>query len=142
MNLSDRPSTLSDEAEIDELADRFFDLFTTTDNRTATIHDIKEMFLTHGTLINNTSGIPEVYDLDAFIRPREELLSNGTLTDFREYEIAHHSEIHGNMALRVSSYEKSGLLNGEAFTGQGKKLMHFVKVQGRWYFASVVWSDI
>ena len=131
----------TDEQEIDKIVEVFFDLFTNTNNRTPNIRKIEDIFLPNGLLVNNTSGQPEVYDIESFIRPRQEILTNGTLTNFIEKESSHSTAIHGNIAQRTCTYVKSGELDKKAFTGQGKKLMQFIKVADRWLFSSVVWSE-
>ena len=141
MNQENRSVRQTAEEEIDKIASQFFDLFTNTNNRKPNIRAIKEFFLPNGMLINNTSGVPEVYDLEGFIRPREDLLTNGTLTDFIEKESSYKTEIHENIAQRMSYYVKSGRLNNEPFTGEGKKLMQFVKVVDKWFLSSVIWTD-
>ena len=133
--------TEKDKQEIDEIVNQFFDLFTNTNNRIPNLQKIKEIFLTNGILINNTSGEPEIYDLESFIEPRQKILSDGTLTNFEESETFNETEIYRNIARRTCNYEKSGILNGAPFKGEGKKLMQFVKLQEKWLLSSVLWSD-
>lgn len=141
MNLEQTHLLAQDQAEIDELTHQFFDLFTNTNDRVPPIQHIKQLFLPTGILINNTSGTPAVYNLDQFIAPRVKILTDGTLREFTEKETAHHTEIHNNIAQRSCQYEKSGILNGEPFTGAGRKLMHFIKHDNSWMLTAVVWSD-
>jgi hypothetical protein len=92
--------------------------------------------------MNNTEDNPVVYYLEKFIKQREELLSNRTLVNFKELETSHRTEIHGNIASRISHYEKSGELNGESFNGVGVKILQFIKTNNnKWILSSVVWSD-
>ncbi len=142
MNTEQRKRLAQDQTEIDEITRQFFDLFTNTNNRIPDIQQIKQLFLPTGILINNTSGTPAVYNLDQFIAPRAQILTDGTLIDFMEKETAHHTEIHDNIAQRSCQYEKSGILKGASFTGEGRKLMHFIKQDGKWILAAVVWSDL
>jgi len=130
---------MSDEEKINQLTNRFFDLF--TNNQTPKINDLRTFFLPEGIIINNTREEPAIYDLDSFIKPRVELLTNGTLINFSEKEISHQTAIHQNIAQRISHYEKSGELNGEYFEGRGTKIMHFIKVKNDWILSSVVWTD-
>lgn len=131
-----------DRAAIDEITHQFFDLFTNTDNRRPKVRNIKNLFLSNGILINNTTEEPAIYDLESFIQPREEILTNGTLTNFVERETAHRTDIFGKIAQRNCDYEKSGELEGQPFTGKGKKLIQFVKLNNRWFLSSVVWYDL
>ncbi len=141
MNQEHKSTVAKDESEIDEITTQFFDLFTNTDNRTPNIRNIETLFLANGLLINNTSAEPAIYDLESFIEPREEILTNGTLTNFIEEETSHKTEIYGNIAQRMCTYKKSGVLNGEPFTGEGRKLMQFIKVKNKWFLSAVLWSD-
>jgi hypothetical protein len=131
----------TNEKEIDDLARQFFDLFTNTDGKIPNVQKIKELFISNGTLINNTTDEPSIYNLESFIEPREAILTNGTLTDFVERETSHTTNIYGNIAQRSCTYKKSGELNGQAFSGEGRKLMQFIKVGERWFLTSVIWSD-
>jgi RimJ/RimL family protein N-acetyltransferase len=149
LNLSENDTVLlfsplnatQDRLEIDALTVRFFDLFTNKDGRVPNVKDIKNIFIPKGILISNTDDTRVDYDLDGFIRPREEMLTNGTLTNFCEMEISHSTELFGNIAQRFSLYEKTGELNGERFETKGMKTIQFVKVDGKWKISSVAWCD-
>ena len=149
LNLSENDTVLlfspsnatQDRIEIDTVTARFFDLFTNKDGRVPNVKDIKSIFIPKGILINNTEETLGIYDLDGFIKPREEMLTNGTLTNFCEREIFHSTEIFGNIAQRFSLYEKSGELHGEHFETKGLKTIQVVKVNGKWKMSSVAWSD-
>ena len=116
-----------DEIQITKIANEFFDLFTNTGNRIPNLEDIKKIFLSDGLIINNSFEEPSIYDLESFIRPRVEILTNGTLTNFKEQETHHKTEICGNIAQRKCNYKKSGELNGKPFEGEGLKLMQFIR---------------
>lgn len=149
LNLSENDTVLlfsplnatQDRLEIDALTARFFDLFTNKVGRVQNVKEIKSIFIPKGILIGNTEDTPVDYDLDGFIKPREEMLTNGTLTNFCEREISHSTELFGNIAQRFSPYEKTGELNGAHFETKGMKAIQFVKVSGNWKMSSVAWSD-
>jgi len=124
-----------------KLISRFFDLFTNKDGRVPNVKEIKSIFIPKGILISNTKDPAALYALDDFIRQREEMLTNGTLTNFCEREISHSTELFGNIAQRFSLYEKSGELNGEYFETKGMKTIQFIKVNGKWKMSSVAWCD-
>ena len=130
-----------DKNEINNITDQFFDVFTTSDNRSPNVQKIRELFLPEGILINNTSEEPLVYTIESFIKPRERMLTNGTLNNFKEKELSHTTAIYGNLAQRMSIYKKSGELHGELFQEEGIKLMQFIKMNDKWFFSSVCWSD-
>lgn len=135
------PNKSEGEKQIDELIARFFDLFTNTDGRIPNLKEIFDLCIPEGMLISNTNGKPVVYNLQEFIAPREKMLTDGTLTDFSEFEITGKTKIFGNIAQRFSFYEKSGKMNNEPFTSRGMKTIQFVKIGQEWKISSVAWSD-
>ena len=139
--LFSRLNAKNDRTEIDALTTRFFDLFTNKNGGAQNVKDIKEIFILNGILVNNTEDTPVIYDLDGFIKPREEILSDGTLTNFCEREIFQKTEIFRGVAQRFSLYEKSGELNGERFETKGMKTIQFIKANEEWKMSSVAWSD-
>jgi len=141
MKLKTEYNIEKDKLEIDKLTSRFFDLFTNKDNKIPNVKDIKTIFIKEGMIINNTNGKPLIYDLESFIKPREEMLSNGTLTDFSESEVSNETQIFGNVAQRFCHYEKSGKLNNEYFESEGKKTIQFIKINEEWKMTYVAWSD-
>jgi len=134
-------NVMNDKTEIDKLTTRFYSLFTNTNGVTPNVEDIKDIFISKGTLINNTGDTPEVFNLKEFIEPRQKILTDGTLTNFIEKEIIDKTEIFGNIAQRFSLYEKSGKLNGENFETKGMKTIQFVKINKEWKMSSVAWYD-
>ena len=60
-------------------------------------------------IIKNTNGSCEKYNLETFITPRMELLTNGTLAEFEEYEVGEKTIITRNIAQRLSHYQKDGI---------------------------------
>ena len=134
-------NSMKERNEINKLTTVFFNLFTNANGKVPNLNRIKDLFISNGMIISNTNGSPEIYNLEEFIVPREEILNNGTLTDFSESEISHKTEIFGNVAHRFSFYEKSGKLNGIDFESKGVKTIQFIKVSGEWKMSSVAWSD-
>lgn len=126
---------------INQLTTRFFDLFTNLDGKVPQVELIKDMFISEGIIINNTEKAPQIYNLEGFIAPRKKILTNGTLTDFHEWESSHKTLISGSIAHRYVKYEKSGKHEGTPFHIQGTKSIQFIKVAGTWKMVSVTWCD-
>ena len=99
------------------------------------------LFIPAGVILKAVGQDPEVYSVRSFIEPRARLLTNGTLTDFREEETAARTDIVGNIAQRVSVYRKSGLMSGERFEERGAKVIQFVRTTGGWRISAVAWDD-
>ncbi|MFC4337745.1 nuclear transport factor 2 family protein [Salininema proteolyticum] len=129
------------ETEIDELMRRFLGAFTNTGGARPDVEAIRDVFLPDGTIISNVGGDPKTYDLDSFIEPRERILTDGTLTEFSEWEVSERTEIYGGIAQRFSHYAKSGALRGEWFEGEGRKSTQFVKTPDGWRINSMIWDD-
>lgn len=135
------PNKKNDQVELDSLTANFFDLFTNKNGKKPKVQTIKDIFIQEGIIISNNAPSPEIYNLDEFIKPREEMLTNGALTDFSESEISHETKIYKNVAQRFCLYEKSGKLNDNYFSTKGMKTIQFIKVNGNWKMSSVAWSD-
>ncbi|MEA2165298.1 MAG: hypothetical protein QOK37_3425 [Thermoanaerobaculia bacterium] len=128
-------------AEIDQLAESFFGLFSNRGGITPDLERIFELFVPQGVIAKCTSSDPEISTLREFITPRQDLLTNGALTEFSEAETAERTQIFGNIATRVSTYQKRGVLDGTPFTARGMKSFQFVKTSQGWRILSVNWDD-
>jgi hypothetical protein len=126
--------------EIDELTRSFFALFS---NREGVLHleRIHALFVEGGVIAKCVGPDPEVTTLEAFIAPRITLLSGGTLTDFAEEETSETTQINGHIAQRLSTYRKSGVLNGVHFQTDGVKIFQFVETTAGWRILSMAWDD-
>lgn len=134
-------SISADQYKIDQLTTRFFNLFTNTNQQVPPLKEIYSICLPEANIIKFSSGQTEIFDLNAFLKPRELLLTNGTLTGFSEWEISDETRISHHIAQRISRYAKSGCLNGNDFTGSGTKLFQFAKAGPDWKIANVIWED-
>ncbi|MFF8914741.1 GNAT family N-acetyltransferase [Streptomyces sp. NPDC015032] len=128
-------------AELDQLMCTFLGAFTNTGGTRPNVDVVREVFIPQGTIIHNTGADPVVYDLDTFIEPRQKMLTDGTLTEFSEWEVTERSEIFGSIAHRFSEYRKSGFLGGEWFEGSGRKTIQFVRTPAGWKMSSMAWDD-
>jgi hypothetical protein len=128
-------------AEIDRLTLSFFGLFSNRGGIQPELEKIFDLFVPQGVIAKCSSDEPEISSLQEFITPRQELLTNGTLTEFSEAETSGRTEIFGNIATRVSTYQKSGVLDGKPFTTRGMKSFQFTKTTSGWRILSVSWDD-
>lgn len=127
-------------AELDELMRLFFSAFTNTAGPPQT-DNIHEVCIPQATIISQTGDRSVVYDLDSFIAPRRRILTDGTLTEFSEWEVSERTEVYGSIAHRFSEYRKSGVQNGERFEGGGHKTTQFVRTPSGWRISSLAWED-
>ncbi|MEV4245683.1 DUF4440 domain-containing protein [Streptosporangium canum] len=129
-------------AELDQLMRTFLGAFTNTGGSRPNVGVVREVFIPQGMIIKNVGAEPVIYDLDAFVAPREKILTDGTLTEFSEWEVAERTEIFGSIAHRFSEYRKSGFLDGEWFEGSGRKTTQFVRTPAGWRMSSMAWDDV
>lgn len=135
------PAAPDVKAQLDDLMHAFLGAFTNAAGRHPNVEVIREVFIPRGMIISNVGAEPVVYDLDAFIAPRLKILTDGTLTEFSEWEVAERTEVFGSIAHRFSRYRKSGFRDGERFEGSGCKTAQFVRTPVGWRMSSVAWDD-
>jgi hypothetical protein len=102
---------------------------------------IRDVFVPEGLLIKNSGDVPEISGLDAFIAPRQELFDAGRLTSFEEIEVAARTEAFGNVAHRLSTYEKRGVQDGVAFAATGIITTQFISTPAGWRMTAMAWDD-
>ncbi|TCO17264.1 hypothetical protein EV652_11892 [Kribbella steppae] len=142
MTAADRPESIQRiKAELDQLMHTFLGAFDNTGGRRPNVEVVREVFIPRGMIISQAGAEPVIYDLDEFVVPREKILTDGTLTEFSEWEVAERTEIFGTIAHRSSEYRKSGFLDGEWFEGSGRKITQFVQTPAGWRMSSLAWED-
>jgi RimJ/RimL family protein N-acetyltransferase len=130
----------SDKTCIDRIVQQFFSVFRNVDR----LPDWDLLYTTcipSCLIVKKTPEGEVAYHLEAFIAPRKEILSNGSLTGFQEQEISAQTLIVGNIAQRFSRYEKSGMLHGIPFHEFGNKCFQFVKTAEGWKITALLWED-
>jgi len=131
----------SDHEAIAAMAETFFGAFASGDGVAERLARLRELMLPEAVIVRTCGGEPAVYDVDSFIAPRQELLTGGTLTDFREWELDGRTEIFGDIAQRFCRYAKAGVQDGAAFSGRGMKTMQFVRTGDGWRISAAAWDD-
>lgn len=134
-------SPAADHAEVSRVATIFFAAFTSGPECDAQLEALREVFLPQALIVKTCGHQPTMYDVDTFIAPRRALLTSGTLTQFREWEVSERTELFGSIAHRFSSYAKCGIQNGSAFSVRGMKTLQFVRSTAGWRISAVAWDD-
>jgi len=130
-----------DKPQIEEVVKSFFSVFTNSNNRQPDFDLLTKICIPEVLIINATEWKHVAYTLDSFIEPRKKILTDGTLVDFEELEIADQTLILGKIAQRHSIYVKSGLREGKPFKQKGHKLLHLTKTDEGWKITAVLWQD-
>ncbi len=131
----------ADTVFINHLTQSFYQLFTNTDNRKPDLQAIHSYCVPEVLIIKQQAATSELYNLSSFIAPRELLLTDGSLIEFSEKEIAHTTTVKGNIAQRESRYYKTGIFNGEQFQQHGNKFFQYIKTNDGWKVSSIIWED-
>lgn len=131
----------ADKFDIDQLTKSFFNIFTNSNKQQPDWSLIHTICLPETIILKKSSKEEEVYNLDTFIEPRRKILSDGTLTEFEEYEILEETRILDNIAQRYSNFQKHGYFNQTYFKEKGNKLFQFVKTKDGWKISAVIWED-
>ncbi|MFH8408539.1 DUF4440 domain-containing protein [Streptomyces sp. NPDC018019] len=126
--------------EIDALTTEFFGAFDNRGGRAADVDRIRRLVLPNG-LIVVTGPKFTAYTVEEFIGPRRQLLSEGRLVEFAEWETSERTEIAGDIASRFGTYRKSGIMDGAPFKGGGSKTFQFVRTPEGWRIAAFAWYD-
>jgi RimJ/RimL family protein N-acetyltransferase len=134
-------SITADKLLIDQLTESFFNIFTNGNQQQSNWNSIYTICLPETIIIKKNSDNEEVYNLNTFIEPRKKILSDGTLTEFMEYETSEETKVVGSIAQRFSRFQKKGYHNGTYFEGNGNKLFQYVKTNNGWKISSVIWED-
>ena len=127
--------------EIDSLVARFFAAFDNRGGVTPRLADIADCFTDKATIARQSSSGAEVYTPTEFTTPRIELLTRGALRDFHEHETSSNTQVFSGIAIRISRYSKSGLLDGKAYGGSGTKCFQLVELDTGWRISSLAWVD-
>lgn len=131
----------ADALRLNEITGAFFGIFTNTGNRRPDWSLADRICIPGAMIICKAGAKHTVYNLDSFITPRREILSDGTLTEFQEREIREETTVVNNIAQRYSVYRKSGVLGGKPFEQEGNKFFQFIKTEDGWKISSVLWED-
>jgi hypothetical protein len=129
------------QAEIDLFIGEFFSAFDNRHRRAPSLHALTRFFAEKAVIARSTGSQCELYSVEEFAQPRVDLLSNGELIDFHEWEDRAVTQIDQGVATRVSRYSKLGLLNGLQYTGSGSKYFQLAKFKGAWLIVALTWVD-
>jgi len=131
----------ADRAAIAGIVRTFFAAFTSGADCAERLDALRRVFLPEAVIVKTCGGEPVVYGVDSFIAPRQELLSGGRLSDFREWELSGRTEVFGDVAQHFCAYAKAGVLDGTPLRGRGMKTLQFVRTSAGWRISAAAWDD-
>jgi len=128
-------------AELKALIDGFFQAVSFASGQVPAYTRIHDLFIDDGKLIKNSAACPEVSSIEAFIAARQSQIDSGALTSFEEVETNEITEVFGNIAHRLTTYEKRGTVDGEPIEGRGVISTQFIHTPSGWKMSSMAWDD-
>jgi len=131
----------ADEQAIAALFDAFYSAFDNRGGRRPDILGLRRLFAPFAPIVRLSSAGPENWTVDGFLEPRAALLTDGTLTEFHEWEVRGETFGGNRIATRRSDYEKAGVREGMPFRGSGRKLVSLHRADDGWLISSILWED-
>ena len=131
----------ADKIKINNQVSSFFSVFNNCDKKEPAWQTLYDICIAEAVIIKKTGLTETVYNLDNFIEPRKKILSDGSLTNFKEGEIKEATNIVGHIAQRHSRYYKEGHLNGNYFKVYGDKFFQLIKTADGWKINALIWED-
>ncbi|HLP13372.1 MAG TPA: hypothetical protein VK177_15650 [Flavobacteriales bacterium] len=131
---------MTDKPSIDKVIADFYSVFTNV-NGAKPDFELLRRICSPQLYFRSVGLLTNVSSLEMFILPRQKMLENGTLVDFKEWEIHEETKIVQHMAQRYSVYKKSGVREGNEFYETGHKFFQLIKIESAWKIVSVIWED-
>ncbi len=131
----------SSKRELDALTAAFFQAVSFDEGEKPTYADLYDLFIENGHIIRNSSPVPEIFSIRQFIEPRQRMVDSGELVRFKETETAEITETFGNVAHRLSIYEKHGISGEAEIDGRGVISIQFIATPTGWKISSMAWDD-
>lgn len=131
---------MPDKQALDRIVAQFFAAFVSSDRGETRLESITRLFLPQAVIVQ-ACGALAIHSLSSFIEPRQKILTDGTLLQFEEHEVSEKTVIFGDIAQRLTVYQKSGVLSGKPFVEKGVKSFQFVRAGPDWKISSLSWYD-
>jgi hypothetical protein len=127
-------------AALDELTRVFFGAFTNK-HGAPNVEVLRQLFISQAVITKRGGAACEIMTVTQFIEPRRQLLTDGVLVEFEEWETSARTEVFGGIAQRFCTYQKAGVMAGQPFTGCGVKTIQFIQLDGEWHISALAWED-
>jgi hypothetical protein len=135
------PDGPDDRAAIREAVDGFFGAFVSGAGCSERMNGLRGLLLPGAVVVRTGGQEPAVMTVEEFIAPRESLLTDGHLADFREWPVSGRIDVFGDVAHWFGSYAKQGSQDGEPFTGRGMKSIQLIRTAEGWRISAAAWDD-
>ncbi|WP_375481663.1 DUF4440 domain-containing protein [uncultured Jatrophihabitans sp.] len=119
----------------------FFAAFTSGPGAPTRVDALRAVLLPAAIIVRTCGQEPAVHDVESFLAPRQQLLVDGTLTDFAEAAGDGRVDVFGDVAHWFGRYTKTGRMHGEPCPGSGTKSLQFVRTGAGWRISAAAWDD-
>jgi len=130
-----------DAAQMASVLDTFFAAVSFPTGGRPDYSALPELFSNGARLIKNSGDLPEISTVDEFVAARQQQVDSGELTSFEEVEVAHTTDVFGNVGQRFSTYEKRGTIAGDTFGARGVISTQFIRTPAGWRISAMAWDD-
>jgi hypothetical protein len=141
MTSDDSRAGATDRQAIAGIVRTFFAAFASGRDSADRLAALRAVLLPEAVITRTCGESPTVMGVEDFIAPRQRLLSDGTLVDFREWELSGHTDLFGDVAHHFCSYAKAGVQDGTPFRARGMKSLQFVRTSHGWRISALAWDD-
>jgi hypothetical protein len=131
----------ADEQAIGGLVAAFYAAFDNRAGRRPDVLGLRGLFAPFALIVRVSAAGTDNWTVHNFLEPRAALLTDGTLTEFHEWEVRSRNVGGRRIASRWSEYEKAGVRDGTPFRGAGRKLIGLHRGGEGWLISSVLWED-
>lgn len=132
-----------DREEIAALVRTFFAAFTSgpPPDVAGRMAALRAALLPEAVIVRTCGGEPTAYDVEGFVAPREAMLTDGTLPEFREWVLEGRTDLFGDVAQHWCTYAKEGVHSGAPTQGRGTKTIQLVRTSAGWRISAAAWDD-
>ncbi len=129
------------DTDVDALIDTFYRALDNRGTQAPSGVALRALFAVDARIRRVAAGSVEHWTVDEFIEPRIAMLTNGTLTDFHEWETRSTTAVFDRIASRESHYQKTGSLHGAPYSGGGRKFIQLCRLNESWCICAILWED-
>ena len=104
------------------------------------MHQIKDLFIEGGLLINYNEENPQIFSVGEFIDHFNGLYKQGILSGLEDKEVYHKTKVYDRIAHRYSFYEARESPDEEPFA-VGINSIQLIKIGENWKVSSMAWND-
>ena len=124
---------------ISDLTRRFYATFDSR-HHTPDLSRLHDMFVPSAAIYQTTESETISFTLEEFIAPRQTAFNYSQIRNFYEFEIACHTMGNDELAIRISQFEKQGMVEDLMQHQLSTKVFQFVNTAKGWRIVSLLWG--